>query len=108
QRAEFYSDLVQRVKSYPGVESAAVVNFLPLGGSNASDSYLVEGEPEPQPGQENDGRYRVASPDYFRTMGISIIRGRGFTEQDKAGAPPVVMINEAFVRKHWPNQDPIG
>jgi putative ABC transport system permease protein len=65
QRAAFYSDLVQRVKAYPGVESAAVVNYLPLGGANSSDSYFVEGEPEPQPGQENDGRYRVASPDYF-------------------------------------------
>jgi len=108
QRAAFYNELVQRVKTYPGVESAAVVNFLPLGGSNSSDSYLVEGEPEPPPGQENDGRYRVASPDYFRTMQISIVRGRGFTDQDKAGATPVVMVNEAFVRKHWPNQDPIG
>ena len=107
-RAAFYNELIQRVKAYPGVESAAVVNFLPLGGSNSSDSYLVEGEPEPPPGQENEGRYRVASPDYFRTMQISIVRGRGFTEQDKAGAPPVVIVNEAFVRKHWPQQDPIG
>ena len=108
QRAAFYSDLVQRVKSYPGVESAAVVNFLPLGGSNSSDSYLVEGEPEPQPGQENEGRYRVASPDYFRTMGISVIQGRGFTEQDKADAPPVVIVNETLARQHWPGQSPIG
>jgi len=108
QRAAFYSDLVQRVKAYPGVESAAVVNYLPLGGANSSDSYLVEGEPEPQPGQEYDGRYRVASPDYFRTMGISIIRGRGFTDQDKADAAPVVIVNETLARQHWPGQDPIG
>jgi len=108
QRAAFYNELVQRVKAYPGVESAAVVNYLPLAGSNSSDDYLIEGEPEPPPGQENEGRYRVASPDYFRTMGITIVRGRGFTDQDKAGAPPVVMLNEAFVRRHWPNQDPIG
>ena len=108
QRAAFYSGLVQRVKSQPGVESAAVVNFLPLGGSNSSDSYLVEGEPEPQPGQENEARYRVASPDYFRTMGISVIQGRAFTEQDKADAPPVVIVNETLARKHWPGQNPIG
>jgi putative ABC transport system permease protein len=107
-RAAFYNDLVQRVKTQPGVESAAVVNYLPLGGANSSDSYLVEGEPEPAPGDENDGRYRVATPDYFRTMGISIVRGRGFTDQDRAGAPPVVIVNEAFVRKHWPGADPIG
>ena len=71
----------------PGVESAAVVNYLPLGGSNSSDSFLVEGLPEPPPGQEFDGRYRVCTPDYFQTMGISIRKGRGFTEQDKAAHP---------------------
>ena len=108
QRAAFYNDLIQRAKTYPGVESAAVVNYLPLGQGNSSDSYLVEGEPEPQPGHENEGRYRVASPDYFRTMGVSIIRGRAFTDQDKAGATPVVIVNETLARRHWPGQDPIG
>src|SRR5215203_5586853 len=108
QRAAFYNDLVQRVKAYPGVESAAAVNYLPLGGANSSDSYLVEGMPEPAPGQEIDGRYRVCTPDYFRTMGIPILKGRGFTEQDKAGATPVVIVNETLARKHWPGEDPIG
>jgi len=108
QRAAFYHDLVQRVKANPGVESAAVVNFLPLGGSNSSDTYVVEGLPEPAPGDEYVGRYRVASPDYFRTMGISLVRGRGFTDQDKAGATPVVIVNETLARKHWPGEDAIG
>ena len=107
-RAAFYNDLVQRVKAQPGVESAAVVNYLPLGGSNSSNSYFVEGEPEPAPGQEQNGRYRVATPDYFRTMDIPIVRGRAFTEQDKAGAPRVVIVNETLARQHWPGQDPIG
>ena len=106
--AAFYQDLLQRVKANPGVESAAFVNFLPLGGANASDSYLVEGVPEPVPGQEYDGRYRVATPDYFRTMGISLVRGRGFTDQDKAGATRVVVVNETLARKHWPGEDAIG
>jgi predicted permease len=108
QRGTFYRDLVQRVKALPGVESAAVVNYLPLGGANSSDAYLVEGAAEPPPGQENDGRYRVCTPDYFETMGIPIVKGRGFTEQDKAGAPPVVLINQTFARKHWPGSDAIG
>jgi len=107
QRAAFYNDLVQRVKAAPGVESAAFVNYLPLGGSNSSDAYFIEGEPEPQPGQEHEGRYRVATPDYFQTMRISI-RGRAFTEQDKAGATPVVIVNETFARKHWPGQNALG
>jgi putative ABC transport system permease protein len=108
QRAAFFQDLVQRVKVNPGVESAALVSHLPLGGSNASDSYLVEGMPEPAPGQEYDGRYRVATPDYFRTMGISLVRGRSFTDQDKAGTTPVVVVNETLARKHWPGEDAIG
>ena len=108
QRGTFYRDLVQRVKALPGVESAAVVNYLPLGGANSSDAYLVEGAGEPPPGQENDGRYRVCTPDYFKTMGIPIVKGRGFTEQDKAGATPVVVVNETLARKHWPNGDGIG
>ena len=108
QRAAFCSDLVQRVKTTPGVESASVVNFLPLSGSSSSDMYLVEGEAQPPPGQENDGRYRVATPDYFQTMRIAMVRGRAFTEQDKAGAPRVVIVNEALARKHWPGQDAIG
>ena len=107
-RAAFYDSVVQRVKTQPGVESAAAVNYLPLGGSNSSDSYLVEGVPEPAPGQENLGRYRVSTPDYFRTMDIRVLKGRGFTEQDKAGALPVVIVNETLARKHWPGEDPLG
>lgn len=108
QRAAFYTDLVQRVKATPGVESAAVVNYLPLGGSNSSDAYLIEGEAEPPPGQENEGRYRASTPDYFQTMRIPIVSGRAFTEQDKAGAAPVVIVNETLARKHWPGQDAVG
>jgi len=108
QRGAFYQDLVQRVKALPGVESAAVVNYLPLGGANSSDSYLVEGAGEPPHGQENEGRYRVCTPGYFATMGIPIVKGRGFSEQDKAGGPPVVIVNETLARKHWPGVDAIG
>ena len=108
QGAAFYKELVQRVKAIPGVESAAAVNFLPLGGSNASEDYLIEGEPAPAPGHENEGRYRVCTAAYFSTMRIPIVKGRAFTEQDKAGATPVVIVNETLARKHWPGQDPLG
>ncbi|HXQ70399.1 MAG TPA: ABC transporter permease [Pyrinomonadaceae bacterium] len=108
QTVAFYNDLVQRVKAKPGVQSAAAVNYLPLGGSNSSDAYLIEGEAEPAPGNENIGRYRTCTPDYFTTMQIPIVRGRAFTEQDKAGAPLVIIVNETLARKHWPGQDAIG
>ena len=108
QKVAFYYDLLQRLKAEPGVESVAAVNFLPLGGSNASDSYLVEGEPEPRPGEENEGRYRVCTPTYFATMQIPILKGRAFTEKDTLSALPVVIVNETFARRHWPGQDAIG
>ena len=108
QRAAFYSDLVNRVKAIPGVQSTALVNYLPLGGSNSSDAFLVEGFPEPPPGQEVVGRYRVCSPDYFQTMGITVMKGRAFNDQDKAGAPPVVIVNETLAQRYWPNDAPIG
>jgi putative ABC transport system permease protein len=69
---------------------------------------LVDGEAKPAPGDENIGRYRVCTPDYFTTMQIPILRGRAFTDADKAGAPPVIIVNETLARKHWPGQDAIG
>lgn len=108
QKVGFYSDLVQRVQNLPGVESAAAVNYLPLGGSNSSDDFLVEGVPEPPPGQEYGGRYRVCSPDYFQTMGITVLKGRAFTSQDKADTTPVVIVNDTLAKKHWPNGDALG
>lgn len=107
-RAAFFTDLVQKVKTLPGVQSAAVVNYVPLGGANSSDVFLVEGQPEPAPGQENNGRYRVCTPDYFQTMGISILKGRPFTDQDRAGSKPVIIVNETLARRYWPNGDALG
>ena len=107
-RAAFYSELLNRIRVLPGVESVAAVHYLPLGGSNSSDIFLIEGLPEPPPGQEFIGRYRVCTPDYFQTMGIPILKGRAFTEQDKVDAPRVVIVNETLAQRYWPNQDPIN
>jgi putative ABC transport system permease protein len=108
QRVAFYSELVRRVGELPGVELAAAVNHLPLGGSNSSEAFLVEGLPEPPPGQDFVGRYRVCTPDYFRTMAIAVLKGRAFSEQDKSGSLPVVIVNETLARKYWPHTDAIG
>jgi putative ABC transport system permease protein len=108
QRAAFYSDLVQRVQAVPGIQSAAMVNFIPLGGANSSDTFLVEGVPEPAHGQEFGGRYRVCTPDYFQTMEIPVLKGRAFTAEDKTGSTPVAIVNETMARKHWPNGDALG
>src|SRR5204863_1747297 len=108
QRAAFYSELIQRVEKLPGVQSAAAVSHVPLGDSNASNSFLIEGAPEPKPGQENEGRYRVCTPDYYQTMGISILKGRNFNDQDHADSKPVIIVNETLARRFFPNEDAIG
>jgi putative ABC transport system permease protein len=107
QRVTFYKDLVQRVQSLSGVEAAGAISHLPLGGSNSSNSFLVDGVPEPPPGQEFTGRYRVCTPDYFRTMGIPVLKGRQFNDQDRLGSPPVIIVNETLAQKFWPNADPL-
>jgi putative ABC transport system permease protein len=108
QRASFYEELVRRAEALPGVESAAAVNYLPLGGSNSSDAFLIEGTPEPPPGQDFIGRYRVCTPRFFETLSIRILKGRGFTEQDKADSPPVIIVNETLARRFWPNTEAVG
>jgi putative ABC transport system permease protein len=108
QRAAFYEELVRRAEAVPGVESAGAVNYLPLGGSNSSDAFLIEGTPEPPPGQDFIGRYRVCTPRFFETLSIRILKGRGFTEQDKSDSPPVIIVNETLAKRFWPNTDPVG
>ena len=108
QLSSFYKELVSRVENVAGVESAAVINYLPLGGSNSSTSFLVEGTPEPPPGEEFVGRYRVCSPKCFETLGIRLLQGRVFTEDDKAGATPVIIVNQTMANRYWPNGDAIG
>jgi putative ABC transport system permease protein len=108
QQAGFYEELIRRTEATPGVESAAAVNYLPLGGSNSSDAFLIEGTPEPPPGQDFIGRYRVCTPRFFETLGIKILKGRAFTEQDKASSPLVIIVNETLAKRFWPNIDAVG
>jgi predicted permease len=108
EAVSFFEQLLGRVEALPGVHSAAAVNILPMGGADMSSSIRVEGQPEPQPGHENDARYRIVSTGYFRTMQITLRKGREFTEQDSSKNHLVVAVNEAFVNAYWPSQDAIG
>src|SRR5439155_16643722 len=72
------------------------------------DSFLIVGRPTPPPNEFPDAVNRVISPDYFRTMGIPLVRGRYFTEADNQNAPHVVIVNERLAREQWPGGDPIG
>lgn len=108
QVAAFFDQLVQRVAALPGVQSAAVGNNLPMSNNNWNASFAVEnlqvaqGEPSPH------GDPHMISPDYFSTMGISLLRGRFFTDADSKDSLPVAVVDQTLADQYWPDQDPIG
>ena len=106
-RVNLYRDLEQRVSRLPGVKSEGVVSALPLTGAVGWGGIQVEGY-TPLPGRELQVDIRTASTDYFRTMGIPLIKGRFFSEYDTTEMPPVVIIDEKFAQRFWPNDNPIG
>ena len=108
KRVAFFNDLLQRVDSLPGVQSASAINHLPLGGDVWTVPFFVEGRPAPAPGEKQGAVYRIVRPDYFRTMGATLLKGRDFTAHDDDTAQPVVIVNEPFARRNWPNEDPLG
>ncbi|MGH9817265.1 MAG: ABC transporter permease, partial [Candidatus Acidiferrales bacterium] len=105
QRRAFIEAVVRNVEAIPGVESAAFA--LPLLGGWQS-GFMIEGKPEPPAGQMPSADVKRISPGYFRAMGIRLLKGRSFGEQDHADSPRVCMIDEMFVQAQFPNQDPIG
>jgi predicted permease len=108
QIAPFYSQLLERVRTLPGVQSAAAVSSLPLAGFDSDAGFVIEGRPALQPDQRPVAWISSVSPGYFRTMGMRLIAGREFTERDNENEPKVVIISEATARRHFPNEDPIG
>jgi putative ABC transport system permease protein len=106
--ANFWNEALRRVRQLPGVQAAAATVVLPLSGSNTDSSFAIEGRPtdgkEPTPDEE----LRTITPDYFQVLKTPLMRGRFFTESDNADAPPVVIVNEAFAKKYWPNEEALG
>jgi putative ABC transport system permease protein len=108
QRAAFFRQLTERLGALPGVKSASAVNHLPLGGDVWTLGLTIEGRPAPPDSERPSAVYRVARPEYFRTMGAPLLKGRDFSERDDDAAPGVVIVNEALARRHWPNEDALG
>jgi predicted permease len=104
----FTSTLLDRLRALPGVTSAGAVTGLPLSGSNMIISFDVEGRPSAAPGEGDAMQVRIATPDYFRTLDIPLRRGRMFTDADRGGAAPVVLLSETAVRRFFPGEDPLG
>ena len=108
RRVAFFNELLRRVETLPGVESAAVASNLPLTYHGDSMPIGIEGRADPPPDQMPDVIYRTISPGYFGTMGTPIVQGRDFTAQDNADSVRVVIISEKTARHFWPGENPIG
>src|SRR6266404_5912058 len=108
RRVPFYNELLRRVSALPGVESAAVASNLPFTYNGDSMAIAIEGRADPPPDQRLDVVYRAVGPGYFSTMGIKMVQGRDFTEQDKSDSVQAVVISEKTARHYWPGENAIG
>jgi len=104
----FYNQLFERVRALPGVETVGGVDPLPLSDSNGTTGFVVEGGPMLAPADRPEVGERSATPAYFQTMRIPVLKGRAFTEQDRENSPRVMIVNEALARRYWPNEEVLG
>src|SRR5205085_1775845 len=108
RRTAFFDEAVRRVQPLPGVQSVAVAGNLPFTYNGDSMGIAVEGVPDPPPDQWPDVIYRAVGPGYFGTMGIPLVRGRDFGDQDTINSMMTVVVSEKTAKHYWPNADPIG
>ncbi|HXN54111.1 MAG TPA: ABC transporter permease [Candidatus Acidoferrum sp.] len=101
------SAILERVRSVPGVQSASVVNSLPIAGGVSTD-FAIVGRPPVKSGDEPSADIRIINSDYLRTMQIPLLRGREFSARDSAAAPKAMIINQTMANTFWPGQDPVG
>jgi len=104
---QFFNQLHDSVSNLPGVQSAAIAYDHPLQ-TNWIDSFEIEGRPAPADGRGLSANFNPIGADYFTTVGAPMVRGRQFTTQDDQDHPGVVIVNEAFVRHYFPNEEPLG
>jgi putative ABC transport system permease protein len=105
----FFEAVEREVAALPGVRGVAWASTLPLGESTlGSSSFEVVGDPPVDESQRPSADYQIVSPDYFRTLDLPVVTGRGFSDRDRRDSVPVCIVNEAFVRRHLQNRSPIG
>jgi putative ABC transport system permease protein len=108
QVVALYQQLLERLGSAPGAESVGAISELPLAGNNSNDYFTIEGRPAIAKEEQPLVEYRVITPDYFKSMGIPLLGGRDIALTDTKQTPNVVVINESFARRHFPDEDAIG
>ncbi len=108
QIGSFYSTLLSRIQQLPGIKFAGATSLIPLAGENGSGTIVIDSQSVPKEDTEPEADQRFVTPDFFKAMGISLVRGRYFDSRDSAMAPQVVIVDESLAQHYWPNQDPIG
>lgn len=108
KETRFYDELERRLATLPGVSAVSSAQMLPFGDRDWSQSYHLTGTPPHAPGRETNMYVSPVSRGYFEALGIPILRGRNFAETDREGSPVVVIVDEAFVARHFQGRDPIG
>ena len=108
QQAEIFQQIIERLRSTPGVQAAAATYPLPLSGAEEGAGFIIEGRPRPAPGEVISAGPRWVSSDYFKAIGISLLEGRAISDTDSATSPRVLIVNEAFVRRFFPEEEPLG
>ena len=104
----FYRQVLDRTKPVPGVSSASVSTGMPISGANFGREFEIADRRVADLRRRPGAGINMVTPEYHRTFGIPMLRGRGFTERDRAGSQPVAIVNQAFVRRYLPGVDPIG
>jgi putative ABC transport system permease protein len=106
--AEYYRRMLEQIKALPGVADASVSTGLPLYGPGFGMPFTIAGAPDiKDPSQRPGAAFGMVTPEYFKTFGIQVLRGRSFTDQDKAGSVRVAMVSESFVQKYFKDKDPL-
>jgi putative ABC transport system permease protein len=108
QQAAFYDQLLQRVRSVPGVASAGAIDSLPLGGGGSTEPIAIEGHPALAMSEQPEVAVRTVEPGYFETMRIPLLQGRAPASGDVADRPGVILISESMAKRFWPGENPIG
>ena len=107
-KAAFFNQAVENARVLPGVDSAAAIFALPLCGFDPGTAISVEGRPALAPNGSSGAGYHQITPQYFKTMGTPMLRGRAFDARDSATSQHVVIVNESFVRRYFPAEEPLG
>ena len=104
----FTRQATERLAALPGVEAAGAVNYLPFAGPGSATNFKIVGRPDPPPGEEPDTDVRVTDENYFRAMGIPLLRGRMYNVQESAERGQVAVVTQSFVDKYFPGEEPLG